>query len=253
MIIRTIKTEKLTGRNKGLFDFVDKYIKKLDEKSVVVLTSKIISILEGRVMKKEGIPKADLIAAESDQYLVYENEYWHKDFVLSIKNNLLIPNGGIDESNAFDNYILWPKDPYGTAKKLWKYWKDKFKLKNLGVIITDSKTTPMRWGTTGVSIGYCGFSGLNSYIGKNDIFGKKMEITKANIADGLAAAGVVAMGEGKEQTPIAIITGFENIKFKKTATSKSEIKNFSIAMNEDIYSPLLMGVKWIKGGVSNRT
>ncbi len=246
MRVRVIKTEKVTDKNNGLINFVDKYIKKLEEKSVVVITSKIISILEGRIMRKEGIPKAELIANESDRYLIYSNEYCHHDFTLSVKDNLLIPNAGIDESNAFEHYILWPNDPYQTAKILWKYWRNKFKIKKLGVIITDSKTTPLRWGTTGVSIGYCGFEGLNNYIGKKDIFKKKMSVTKANIADGLAAAAVVAMGEGKEQTPIAIITEFEKIKFKKTATSKKERKKFSISMEEDIYSPLLLGVKWIK-------
>lgn len=246
MRVRVIKTEKVTDKNNGLINFVDKYIKKLEEKSVVVITSKIISILEGRIMRKEGIPKAELIANESDRYLIYSNEYCHHDFTLSVKDNLLIPNAGIDESNAFEHYILWPNDPYQTAKILWKYWRNKFRIKKLGVIITDSKTTPLRWGTTGVSIGYCGFDGLNNYIGKKDIFKKKMSVTKANIADGLAAAAVVVMGEGKERTPIAIITEFEKIKFKKTATSKKERKKFSISMEEDIYSPLLLGVKWIK-------
>ncbi len=246
MRVRVIKTEKVTDKNNGLINFVDKYIKKLEEKSVVVITSKIISILEGRIMRKEGIPKAELIANESDRYLIYSNEYCHHDFTLSVKDNLLIPNAGIDESNAFEHYILWPNDPYQTAKILWKYWRNKFRIKKLGVIITDSKTTPLRWGTTGVSIGYCGFDGLNNYIGKKDIFKKKMSVTKANIADGLAAAAVVVMGEGKERTPIAIITEFEKIKFKKTATSKKERKKFSISMEEDIYSPLLLGVKWIE-------
>lgn len=249
MIVNAIKTNKITDKNKGLIDFFDKNIKKLSDKSIVVITSKVVSILEGRIIKKDGIPKAELVASESDQYLVYTNEYCHHEFTLSIKNDLLIPSAGIDESNAFDHYILWPKDPYKSAKIIWKYLKNKFKLKYLGVIITDSKTTPLRWGTTGVSIAYCGFEGLKNYIGKKDIFGKKMTVTKSHIADGLAAAAVVAMGEGKEQTPLAIITDFGNIKFKKTATTKREIEKNKIAINEDIYAPLLTGVKW----VSNRT
>jgi len=250
MIVNVVKTNKITDKNEGLIDFIDKNIKKLEEKSIVVITSKVISILEGRIIKKDGIPKAELIASESDQYLVYTNEYCHHEFTLSIKNDLLIPNAGIDESNAFDHYILWPKDPYKSAKIIWKYLKDKFKLKYLGVLITDSKTTPLRWGTTGVSIGYCGFEGLKNYIGKKDIFGKKLTVTKSHIADGLAASAVVVMGEGKEQTPIAIITDFKNIKFKKTATTKREIEKLKIAINEDIYAPLLTGVRWT-GNISN--
>ncbi len=248
VIIKTIKTEKVTERNKGLVDFVDKNIKKLAERSVVAITSKVISILEGRIVKKKGINKADLVEAESEKYLVYTNDYCHHDFTLSIKNNLLIPNAGIDESNAFDHYILWPKDPYKSARIIWDFLREKFKIKNLGVIITDSRTTPLRWGTTGVSIGFCGFEGLNNYIGRRDIFGRKLKVTKANIADGLAAAAVVAMGEGEERTPLAIITDVKNVKFKGRATTKREMKSFRIAMTEDIYSPLLLGVRWIEGG-----
>ena len=124
---------------------------------------------------------------------------------LTIKNNILIPNAGIDESNGAGYFILWPKDPYKSARQIHQYLKKRFKIKNIGIIITDSKTTPLRWGTTGTSLAHYGFLALNNYIGREDIFGRKLRFTRANIADGLAAAAVCAMGEGSEQTPLCLI------------------------------------------------
>jgi F420-0:gamma-glutamyl ligase len=160
---------------------------------------------------------------------------------------MLIPSAGIDESNAFDHYILLPKNSYKSAKFIWQYLKKKFGLNYVGVIITDSKTTPLRWGTTGISLGYCGFYGLNDYIGEKDIFKREMMVTKSNIVDGLAAGAVVEMGEGSEQTPLAIITEAKQVRFKKMAITKKEIDGFKIDLEDDIYYPILKGVRWVKG------
>ena len=203
MILTAIKTAIVTDNNSGLDAFLDNYIPPLKEKSIVVLTSKVLSIFEKRYIKKDQIDKKSLIKKESDYYCPRPNKEW--DIVLTIKNNILIPSAGIDESNGFGHYILWPKNPFKSAVKIWKQLRNKFKIKQLGVIITDSKTTPLRWGTTGITLGYCGFEALKDYIGTPDIFNKNLRVTKANIADGLAAAAVVAMGEGAEQTPIVII------------------------------------------------
>ena len=155
MNIKVIKTERINDKNTGLKDFLDKYVPKLSEKSILVVTSKVVSILEGNYLAKDTIGKEELVFRESDYYTFTDNGKY--GFRLTINNNMLIPSAGIDESNSFDHYVLLPKDSYKSAKIIWKYLKNKFKLKYLGVIITDSKTTPLRWGTTGISTGYCGF------------------------------------------------------------------------------------------------
>lgn len=246
MIIKTIKTNKVTLENKGLFNFLDENIPRLDEKSVVVITSKIVSIFEKRVVKIGDIDKDTLIKKESEYYL--PKRYSKMGFVLCIKNHLIIPSAGIDESNAFGNYVLWPKDPFKSAKTIWKHLKTTNNIKYLGIVITDSKTTPLRWGTTGVSISHCGFSPLKNYIGKPDIFGRKMKVTKSNIVDGLAAAAVVQMGEGNEQTPIVIIKDLPFVRFKSSPATEKEIESFHISIQDDLYSPILSGVSWHKGG-----
>lgn len=246
MKVFAVHTDKITAKDKNLFEFLDKYIPILKEKSIVTITSKVIAILEGNIIPKDKINKDKLVMKESD--LVAPGNYYKTiGFRLTIKNSLIIPSAGIDESNAFDHYILWPKDPYYSAKIIWEYLKKKNKINYLGIIITDSKTTPLRWGTTGASIGHCGFEALKNYINSPDIFGKKMRVTKANLVDGLAATAVLMMGEGNEQTPIAIIEDLgENITFKKSSTSKKEINDLGIKLKDDIYYPILSKVKWIQ-------
>ena len=64
--------------------------------------------------------------------------------MLTMKNNILIPTAGIDESNGKGYYILWPKDPYQSAKKIYNFIKQEFKLNNFGIIISDSHCVPLR-------------------------------------------------------------------------------------------------------------
>lgn len=207
--------------------------------------SLIVAICEGRVIKRDGTDKKRLIEKEAD--LILKNPKKSRyGIVITIKNNLLIPTAGIDESNGNGYYILWPENPQKTANKIRLHLKRKFRLKNLGVIITDSKTTPLRLGTSGVCIAYSGFSPLNNYIGQKDIFNRSLRVTKANIYDALASSAVLVMGEGNEQTPIAVIEDASFLKFKKGNPTLKEIRSLRIDLKDDLYSPLLKSVRWKK-------
>jgi len=245
MIVKTIKTEKILLKKQDIFKILNKYIKKLNEASILAITSKIISICEGRFINSNKVNKEDLIEQQSEYYLPPEESKYN--ITLTIKNNLLIPTAGIDESNTHDHFVLWPKNPQDKANKIREYFQKKFNLKKFGVIITDSKTTPLRWGVTGVAIAHSGFSALNNYIGKPDIFKRKLKVTKVNVMDGLAVSSVLVMGEGNEQTPIAIIENLPFVKFQKRNPTKKELKELHISINDDLYTPLLKGVNWKKG------
>lgn len=247
MKLTPIRTKKIIDGQCQFEDFFDTYIPKLQEKSILAVTSKVVSILEQNTLKKKGINKDELIHKESDLYLPKQKNIW--GLTLTIKNNTLIPSAGIDESNANNTYVLWPKKPFASATRIWKFLKKKYNLQYLGVIITDSKTTPLRWGTTGISIAFCGFHGLNNYIGKKDIFGRKLSFTKANIADGFAAAAVVQMGEGKEQTPLVILDDLPFVRFVKKPPAQKEVKKFFIDLKDDIYNQIFSLVRWKKGGL----
>ncbi|MFA4998855.1 MAG: coenzyme F420-0:L-glutamate ligase [Candidatus Paceibacterota bacterium] len=245
MKVFVIKTDKIKPGGQALFYILDKYLPSLKEGSIVAITSKIVSICEGRVVKIRKDEKEKLVEKEAEYFLPSQgNKY---NVMLTIKGNVLAASAGIDESNGAGYHILLPKDPQETANDIRRYLRKKFSIKKLGVIITDSRTTPLRWGTTGVAISYSGFAPLYNYIGKRDIFGRKFEMQKTNIVDALATSAVLTMGEGAEQTPLALIEDVPFVKFQEKDPSKKELDNFHININDDLYGPLLKNTKWRRG------
>lgn len=243
MKVEGIRTHKvIPGDN--IFKLLDMYLSGSLDNTVLAVTSKIISICEGRIVKIKGADKDKLVIEESDLYLGSANKKYGA--ILTIKNNLLIPNSGIDESNGDGHYILWPKEPQKSANLIRAYVMKKYDIHNFGVIITDSKTTPLRWGTTGVAIAYSGIKPLRNYIGKKDIFRRKMIATKANLYDALAAAAVLVMGEGSEQTPMALISDLNFVKFCQKNPTKKELDELRIKVRDDLYGEILSGVQWKK-------
>ncbi len=247
MKITAIKTSKIIpGKDRDLFAILDKYLpSKIEEGSVIVVTSKIVAICEGRFVPIEGSDKDELVKQEADLYLPKEeNQY---NLYLTIKNSILAVAAGIDESNTDGHFVLWPKNPQESANKIREYLTHKYKLKKLGVIITDSKTTPLRTGITVLSIAHSGFLAINDFVGVPDIFGRKLKMTKIPVADGLAGAAGLLMGEGGEQTPLAVITDVPFVEFQDRNPTDQELAEIAIDMDIDVYAPLLKGVNWRKG------
>ena len=73
------------------------------------------------------------------------------------------------------------------------------------MVITDSRSLPLRLGITGLALGYAGFQGLKDYRGTLDIFYRPFKFSRVNIADSLATAAILCMGEGSERQPLALI------------------------------------------------
>lgn len=248
MKVQAIKTRKFMPPKDNLWDLLSS-IKSLNENTVLAVTSKVVSIGEGRCIPVSEFPDKDqLVVKEADKYLPREMAP-HGLVMHTIKNNTFVASAGIDESNGNNYYILWPKDPQKSAKKIWQFLRKKFKINNLGVVITDSRLVPLRRGVVGITIGYFGFSPLRDYRGKKDIFGRKFEMETSNLPDSLATAAVLEMGEGAEQTPLAIISDIPYIKFSKTLPKdRLGEYSFQIPEKEDIFYPLFSAVKWVKGG-----
>lgn len=245
MKVTAIKTEKVIPNTKNIFEVLDTHLLKMPEHSILAVTSKIVAICEGRVVFMETADKDELIRQEASYYLPREqNKY---DVSHTITRNNLVAAAGIDESNGNGYYILWPKDIQKSVNSIREYLKKRFNLHQVGVIITDSRTTPMRWGVTVLAIGHSGFAAVNNFIGKPDIFGRLIEHTMVNVADGLAAAAGVAMGESNEQTPLAVIEDVPFVQFQDRNPSEKELKRLIISPEDDLYAPLLTSVKWKKG------
>ncbi len=227
MQIKAIRT-RIFRENEDLISFILKYVKKLPEKSVLVVTSKIVALSEGRTREcKNRKEKIKLIKEESD-FALKTKIVW-----LTIKDGMVMASAGIDESNANGKIILLPKDSFESAEMIRKALCKKFDIKNLGVLITDSRLFPLRAGIVGVALGYAGFHGIKNYIGEKDIFGRKLKMSKTDIADSLATAAVLCMGEGKEMQPLALIKDAPVV-----FANKVNRKELIIDPKKDIYAPL---------------
>lgn len=243
MKINSYRTHKIIPQE-SIFKIIEHYIPAMPNKSILVITSKIISLCQNRVRRKEEVPdKFTLIQEEADLYL--EGDYSKKyGICLTIKNGILIPTAGIDESNSDGNYVLYPENIQEEAARIWEFLKRHYRCQQVGVLISDSHTTPLRRGVTGIGLGWCGFEALYNYIGQPDIFGNPLRVTQSNVVDGLAAAAVCVMGEGQEQTPLVLISEAEKIVFQDRPPSEEECRALSIALEDDLYAPLMTAVAW---------
>ncbi|MFA5954932.1 MAG: coenzyme F420-0:L-glutamate ligase [Patescibacteria group bacterium] len=235
MQIYTIATRAFLPPKDDLFDLLDESVTDLRDGDVLCISSKIVAIHQGRCLKIDSsIDKDELIAKEAERF-VPRSRVPGALAILTMKEHTLIASAGIDESNGNGFYILWPEHPYAAAREVWSHLRKGRNIENIGVIFTDSHTMPLRSGVTGISIGFAGFYPVDSYIGKNDIFGRPFSMSRTNVVDAVAAAAVLHMGEGSEQTPLAIVRGVPHLRFTTDDTSGDLL----IDPEVDIYRPLL--------------
>jgi len=230
-----VKTRVVKPPKDDIYNVMDEYLPPLEEGDVLLITSKVLGIHQGECLSQEEVKDRDeLIKNNADVFIPREecpNEY----VILTIKENTLIPSAGIDESNANGYYILWPKEINKLAREICERLKQKFAIKKLAVIITDSHTIPLRRGLVGISIGFFGLNPLRDYRGKKDIFGRELKISQSNVVDSLATMAVLLMGEGAEQTPMVIVRDADFVEF----TEKETHVDVLIPIEEDIFYPLL--------------
>jgi coenzyme F420-0:L-glutamate ligase/coenzyme F420-1:gamma-L-glutamate ligase len=128
-------------------------------------------------------------------------------FLLCMKHGTLLPNAGVDASNAPPGCVTpLPKNPDHSALTIKHAIKDQTGTR-IGVIIADSRTHAMRRGCSGVAIGNAGITAVIDDRGRSDLFGRKLEVTQRAIADNIASAAELVMGEADECIPAAIIRG----------------------------------------------
>ncbi len=225
MRITSIKTRRFK-EGENLVSFLSTYASGLREGDILSITSKIVALAESRTAP----------LSEKDRLMREESEWVVPSAVapIALKDGLLMAFAGIDESNADGRIILLPRDSNATAARLRRTLMKRFGIKNLGVLIIDSHVLPLRAGVVGVALGYAGFSGIRDYRGTSDIFGRVMRMSRVDVADCLASAAVFMMGEGDEQTPLAIIRDAP-IDFSLRASANE----LSIDIKDDLYAPVL--------------
>ena len=232
MIVKPIKTS-IFHEGDDLLAFVVSYVKKLPEKSVIVITSKIVALAEGRTAVIENAETKERLIRQESEIAIATKYTW-----LTVKDGMVMASAGIDESNANGKLILLPKDSFSTARLLRQKLCLRYGLKELGVLITDSRTIPLRAGVAGVALGYAGFRGIKDYRGTPDIFGRKFKVSRTDVADSLATAAVFVMGEGNEQQPLAIIK-----QAPLTFCERVNRQELRIDIEDDMYLPLFSGLR----------
>jgi coenzyme F420-0:L-glutamate ligase len=125
--------------------------------------------------------------------------------LLTARDKLLVANAGVDLKNAPEGCaVLLPDDPQGTAENIRRRILREYG-KRTGVLIVDSRVTPLRRGTVGISIGIAGIAPTRDCRSERDLYGKEIHVTTQALADDLASAAHLIMGETREQIPAVLI------------------------------------------------
>ncbi|MEJ8823793.1 coenzyme F420-0:L-glutamate ligase [Variovorax humicola] len=191
---------------------------------VLVLAQKIVSKAEGRYVELKGVaPSAravelaratgkdprmvELILAESSEVV----KYGPGVLVAEHRLGFVMANAGIDQSNidhpdGNERALLLPEDPDAACAAIKAHLDAAFGV-DFGVVINDSFGRPWRQGVTGVALGAAGLPALLNLIGAPDLFGRTMRITEVAVADELAAAASLVMGQTDAGRPVIHVRG----------------------------------------------
>ena len=239
MRVTAFKTPKISSTC-NIFDVIKDAIDSVNDNDVLVISSKIIAIAEGSVVSAKTDKEA-LIKEQSEFWLdPHLSRYGHH---FTVKHGTLIGAAGIDASNSNNSYVLLPKNPQESANKLRKAVREHYK-KDIGVVVVDSVSVPLRRGAIGYALAHSGFDALKSYIGQQDIFGNPLKLSVANRAQGIAAAATLEMGEGDEQTPLAIVSEVKGLKCVNNDPTSDELKEVYLQVHNDIFEPFWKAVGW---------
>lgn len=247
MQIIGIRTRVLRAPQDSLTDALLASKLSIKNGDIIAISSKVVSIHEGRTLPIDGRDKEELIQQEADWYLkAPKNSRWRSRF--TITKGAMAGSAGIDESNGADHYILYPSDPFKSARRLRSWLMKTYGITELGIIITDSMSMPLRRGAIGFALSWDGIDPLRDYRGTPDIFGRLIKVEMANLIDALAAAAVLEMGEGAERTPVAVIRGAKNITLKNRPSRNSA--QLIVEPEDDVFAPFFFhkSFKWKKGG-----
>jgi len=183
--------------------FAEKAVAKGEGNIIVLATINPSPHAEELGIKYQMDPRtAEVVLRESDSIVG-----GIPGFLLCMKAGTLLPNAGVDASNAPLGCVTpLPKNPDQSALTIKIFFEYRYSVK-VGVIIADSRTHAMRLGCSGVAIGCAGITAVIDDRGRNDLFGRKLEVTKRAVGDNIVSAAELVMGEADECTQAAIVRG----------------------------------------------
>ncbi len=187
---------------------------------VLVVASKVVALVEGRAVELNKVrvtnplarwlARQTKLAPEFVQLVLEESDEvlgWLPHVIVTKRGGVMQANAGVDNSNAGKGRcVLLPLNPSKSAWKIYHGIKERWN-RRVGIIISDSKVHPLRKGTMGFALAVAGFKPIASDLGKPDLYGRPMRITTRALADNLASAAQVLMGESGERIPFVLVRG----------------------------------------------
>ena len=199
----------------------------LEDNDILVIAQKIVSKAEGRAVNLARVipsTRAVELARETEKdarlvelILQESNEVIRTrlgTIIVEHKLGFVCANAGIDHSNvagvgnATEEWVLLlPAEPERSAQAIRQEIETRTR-KRIGILIIDSHGRAWRNGTVGIAIGIAGLPGLQDLRGEPDLFGFTLRITQVGVADELAAAASLVMGQASEGIPVVHVRGF---------------------------------------------
>ena len=237
MKITALKTDIFSARG-DLPAFILRHLPQVADGTVVAFASKLLALWKGKVVPYQNKEQEEKLIKQESSWALQTSLCW-----LTVKDGMVMTNAGIDKSNADGKLLLLPADCYAVAEDLRQCLKKSWGLERLGLVVTDSMILPLRAGVVAGAVAYSGFKGVRDLRGKPDLFGRSLRMTLVNVADSLATAAALCMGEGAEQCPLALLeeTGVEFVD----EVNPNEIK---YSVEDDLYTPLFRAAGYITKG-----
>jgi coenzyme F420-0:L-glutamate ligase len=216
-------TTRVIGQKDDLVDVLLKALDlrgtKLENEDIIVVASKVVALVEGRVRKasevrvsKRASDLATRLAVDQAlmQLILDESEVIYEgcsEFVLTVRKGFPCVNACIDAANAPEgSFILPPINADESAHRMREDIRAKTGRK-VAVVVADSGLLPGRRGTIGVALGFAGLKPSKNYIGKKDLYGRPLRVTFQSVVDDIASAAKLLMGEADERVPFVIVRG----------------------------------------------
>jgi coenzyme F420-0:L-glutamate ligase/coenzyme F420-1:gamma-L-glutamate ligase len=176
---------------------------RLRDGDVVVVTSKVVSKAEGRVLAAD---RQESLAAETDRVVARRGA----TSIVRTHHGLVMAAAGIDASNtAPGTVVLLPVDPDGSARRLRARLRE-LTGANVGVVVSDTSGRAWRIGQTDIAVGAAGLEVLVDHAGRTDPYGNPLVVTAPAVADELAGAGDLAKGK-LAMAPVAVVRGLADL------------------------------------------
>lgn len=198
---------------------------------VIVVTHVIASRAEGNTINLDGVIPSEFATSVAKQIgkdpalvevVLRESKsivrMGNGHLITETKHGFICANAGVDQSNVPGGRMvaLLPKNPDRTARKIRQKIM-KLTGKDVAVIISDTHGRPLREGEINIAVGVAGINPIRDRRGENDLFGFVLRVKQTAIADELASAAELVIGQAKEGIPVAIIRGYPYPKSEKAS------------------------------------